>query len=194
MKVFFTGTKDPNSKHYTYYKKILDILIKSSIEVTSVETEPYYDLLNKDLIRDKPQDEVHYMYTKKGMSRASAIIIEATEDDFRVGHEATLALLYNKPVLCLSRDKDYSQYIKHPKFYSKKYRTEEDLEKIIKSFLKEMKNKYLSVRFNGFLSPEQKNFLEWYGSKSGKNISEVLRDLIDEKMTQNPDYYEDTVY
>lgn len=191
MKVFFTSSLEGKKQFQDCYDSIIETLAKNRVEVISREIQEYESLLNPKSIEGLSPDEIHYKFVKKGISLANAVVIEASLSKFQLGHEATLALLYNKPVLCVSQAKDYSIQIKHPKFYAQKYKTKKDLEVIIKDFVDELENKYLSVRFNAFLSPEQKTFLDWYGERNKMNASEVVRELIDRKMQETPEFYDE---
>lgn len=193
MKVFFTASLEGKKNYQDCYDLIINSLQANNVEVISREIQEYETILGKKKFGDLLPDEIHYMFVKKGISIANAVVIEASLSKFQLGHEATLALLYNKPVLCVSQSKDYSNQIKHPKFYAKKYQNKEELKQIILEFIKELENKYLSVRFNAFLSPEQKTFLDWYGGRQKKNASEVVRDLIDKKIENTPEFYDDLI-
>lgn len=191
MNIFFTAPHSAKTKLQDAYDEIIRILKKSKHQIISLELQKYDNLLDKKTTSKLTKDEKHYLYTKKGINKAQAIIIETTVQKFQIGHEATLALLYNKPVLCLSKEKDYSTQIKHPKFYAKRYKKNEDLEKIILDFINTVKKKHISVRFNSYLSADEKNFLDWYSKKQGKTISEVIRDLVKEKKNEIPGYQDD---
>jgi hypothetical protein len=185
MKVFFTASYKGKKTHQQSYDRIVKTLQDSDLEVISLEIQKYEDLLGQEILCKRPINEVHALYIKKGIDLANAVVIEASRDNFQIGHEATLSLLYNKPVLCLSDNKDYSEKILHPKFYAKIYNNLEEIDKHIADFIDEVKNKFYSVRFQILLSPEQKNFLMRYGAKNKLNKSEVLRKMIDEKMKED---------
>jgi len=189
MKIFFTASHEGKQTYQRSYDKIISVINEHSCDVISLETGSYHDLVNSQIIEEKSKDEVHYLYIKRGMNIANAVIIEASLSKFRLGYETALALGLNKPVLCLSSNKDYSEQIKHPKFYAKHYVNEQDLEKIVAEFINNIKDKHLPVRLHAYVTPEQKNFLEWYGKKKHKTASEIIRQLVDEKMSESSDYF-----
>lgn len=192
MKVFFTASYRGKSELQTTYDKIVNTLRSYDVEVISREVLKYTDLLTQNEIEAaSDDDEAHYLFVKKGIRSADAVIIEATYNAFSLGHESTLALVYNKPVLCLSTKEDYTHKIRHPKFFARKYTNVDDLELIVANFIRDMKNKHLSIRFNGFISSEQKTFLDWYSKKNKRTVSEVIRDLIDKEISENSDYFDD---
>jgi len=191
MKIFFTASYTGKKEYQKYYDVIVDTIRKANVELISLEVQKHEDLLDKKLIKKLKREEIHYMYTKKGIDQAHAVIIETSREGFQLGHEATLALLYNKPVLCLSKNWRFSNSIKHRNFFAYKYKSASELPNIINKFIKDTKRKYLSVRFNLFLSPNQKNFITWFSRRVNRNESEIIRSLIDEKISQEKDFEKD---
>lgn len=188
MKVFYTSSVSAKGEFQQYYDEAVKTIRDHGDELMSLEFQKYEDLIGKKATKKMTDEEAHYAYTKKGINIAQAIVIDASKSSFYLGHEVTLGLLLNKPVLCISNTWDYSRRIKHPKFYAAQYKTKYELRKIVTNFLNEVMNKYLTVRFNCFLSPDQKNFVDWYAQKHGKTASEVVRELISEKKDATQDY------
>lgn len=155
--------------------------------VIGLEVGRYEDLLASEFIKNKPHNEVHYAYIRKGILMAQAIIVEVSVDKFRLGYEAALAAVFNKPILCISMNKDYSTKIMHPEFYAEKYRSISDIEQILQKFINKIKKKNFSVRFHGYITPKQKNFLDWYSKRINKNASEIIRELLDKKISEVTD-------
>ncbi len=190
MTIFFTAALEGKKEYQKYFDFIVKVFQSNNVKVISREIQQYESILSTKDLKGLRKDEIHYKFVKKGISLANAVVIEASVNKFQLGHEATLALLYNKPVICISRTKDYSIQIQHPKFYSFKYENEKDLEVILKKFIEEYGKKYLSVRFNAFISPEQKTFLDWFSDRQKKNASTIVRELIDKKIKETPEFYD----
>jgi hypothetical protein len=188
MRVFFTASFKGKENYQHIYDLILKTIDEAKDEIISLERQDYSYLIPKRLTKSLPKNELHYTWLKKGIKKANCVIIEASKDSFRLGHEATLALLYNKPVLCLSDKKDYSDAIINPKFYADKYKNESDVKDSVKKFLKTVRINHTSIRKNIYINSEYTNFLNWYGKKNNKNDSEVIRDLIKNLMDKNNDY------
>lgn len=104
--------------------------------------------------------------------------IEISNEDFQLGHEATLAIQAKKPVLCLSVHEDFSEKINNPYFFGAKY-NEYTVEEVVEEFIKRCQKRQLTERFNLFLSPNQVQFLEKSSAEKKVNKSEYLRSLID---------------
>ncbi len=190
MKIFFTSSYTEKKRLQDIYDKIVTVLKNRNVKVISREIQEYKDLLGETATKGKTDEELHYMFVRKAALEADAVIIEASSDSFQLGHESGLALVYNKPVLCLSEKWDYSRKIQHPVFYAKEYKTPLQVEQYVNEFLNSVENLQYSVRFNMRLSPAQKNFLDLLGQKTKKTSSEIVRELIQREMTDNTDISE----
>jgi len=180
MKVFYTASYYGKEKYQKYYDMVLRAIEKSGAEIVSPEKGNYLDLLTKEEQKKaKDEKERHYLAIKKGIEWADVVVIEVSQEDFQLGHEATLAIFNKKPVLCLSIHEDFSKKIKNKYFYGHKY-GEMNVEEIVEEFLNKIKGRKLEVRFNCFLSGAQDDFLEKRTKIVGMNKSEYLRKLIDE--------------
>lgn len=187
MKVFFTASLSEKDKYQQYYDAAVKEIRKNN-EIISLEVQEYSHLIPKDILKSVPKNEIHYTWLKKGIKKSNCVIIDASRDSFRLGHETTLALLYNKPVLCLSDKKDYSNAIINPKFYASMYKNAADVELAVGRFLDMVKAKHVGLRKNIYITSEYTNFLNWYSKSKSKNDSEVIRELIKDLMDKNPQY------
>lgn len=181
MKIFYTASYYGKQKYQKYYDEILKILEKENHEVLSPEKGNYKNILTNELrtkIRDKKH--LHYEAIRLGIMWADAVIIETSNQDFQIGHEATIAVQNKKPTLCLSVNEDFSKKIKNKYFYGAKYDTF-SAERKIKGFLKKAQQGLLSERFNFYLSPTQQQYLDKTAKELKISKAEVLRRLIEEK-------------
>ncbi len=112
------------------------------------------------------------------IEKADAVIIEISQEDFQLGHEATLAIQNKKPVLCLSVYEDFSLKISNAYFSGAKY-NEYTVGEIVADFVSRAEKRHYSERFNMFLSPAQVIYLDRAGKVYGLNKSEYVRRLID---------------
>jgi len=190
MNIFFSGSIKVESKFQNLYGEIIEYIEKKGDSVISLNNGKYSDLLKKDYIKTHKNNEIHYAWIQKAILTSDCTIIESSKDGFTLGHIATLSLLYNKPVLCLSVLKDYSEIILNRKFYAYQYKETEDLFERIELFIEEVKAKHLSIRKNIYISPDNANFLDWLGRHGDESASEVIRNLINKYKKNFPDYPE----
>ncbi|MEK7595678.1 MAG: hypothetical protein AAB443_03805 [Patescibacteria group bacterium] len=180
MEVFYTASYSGKEKYQKYYDLVLKTLEACEVEIISPEKGNYLGILTKaELTRFKDPKLRHYEAIRKGILWADSAVFEISNEDFQLGHEATLALQSKKHVLCLSVNEDFSEKIKNRYFHAAKY-NQFNIEEVIEHFVKKVKGEVLDVRFNMFLSQRQIAYLEASAQKRGINKSEYLRMLIDE--------------
>lgn len=178
-KIFFTAAYAGKRKYQKYYDLIVQSIQACDVELIATELGNYKDLLTKtELKKYKTDRERHYVAIKKGIQWADLVILELSEESFQVGHEATLALFMNKPVLGLSLLEDWGRRIIHRYFHGAKY-NEYFVKQIISEFINKYSHADLSERFNLFLSKQQLAKLEQLAQKEGMNKSELLRSLLE---------------
>ncbi len=132
----------------------------------------------EDYSKVKSKKKLHYEAIRRGIIWADIVIMEISHEDFQLGHEASLAIQYKKPVLCVSIHEDFSQKIKSPYFFGAKY-NEYNIEELIENFIARHQKEALKERFNLFLSTSQLHKLETSAKRMGFNNSEYVRMLLD---------------
>ncbi len=179
LKVFFTAAYAGKKKYQQNYDQIVQAIQACDVELVATELGNYQDLLTKkELARCKTDRERHYLAIKRGIQWADLVILELSEESFQVGHEATIALYLNKPVLGLSLHEDWGERIMHRYFHGAKY-TKYFVVEIIANFIRKFSDADLSERFNLFLSKQQLDKLEAQAKAEGMNKSEYLRYLLE---------------
>jgi ribokinase len=151
MKIFFIAPYSGKQKYQSDYDRIIQLIESTGAEVISAEkSREYQDCFSPDNIKKYGgRERVHYEFIRQGVLNADAIVVEASIDDFRVGHETTLALLYKKPVLCLSKNLDYGKYIQHDYFTGKLY-SGENFKTIVLKFLQKVSGRIKAYRNIGY--------------------------------------------
>ena len=179
MKIFNTASWYGRKKYLKYYNLVLSAIEKTGVELIATEKGNYKEILSGAEKAKLPTERlIHYEAIRRGILSADAVIIEISNEDFQLGHEATLAIQAKKPVLCLSVHEDFSEKINNPYFFAAKY-SEYTVEEIIEEFIKRCQKRQLSERFNLFISPNEVQYLEKTAADRKMNKSEYLRSLID---------------
>lgn len=185
LRIFFTASFYGKEKFQRYYNLVLKKIEENDVEVIGTEKGNYLDLLSESIKKQiKDKRLIHYEAIRKGISWCDAVILEISNEDFQLGHEATLAIQSKKHVLCLSTKEDFSQKIRNKFFYAARY-NEYNIGDVIRNFLQEVQRKRYSERFNCFLSRKQLEYLEEASKNEGKNKSEFLRGLIEADFMKN---------
>lgn len=135
LHVFFTTPYAGKARYQRYIDAILQELERDCSVTTPEDTTAYIRSLHDLQQQGLDHDQAHYAFIRQGIASADVVVIEATEEDLRVGHEMTLALLFHKPTLILSRQQDYSNFITHDLLTGASYDTAKEAAAIVRTFL-----------------------------------------------------------
>jgi ribokinase len=161
-------------RHQQDYDAIIQALEKEGATVISAEkSEPYQASLEQN--KALHPAEAHYNFIRKAIIDSDAVVVEVTHEDFQMGHEMTLALLYRKPVLALSKSQDHTHYIPHPDFQSKQYMPGQ-IPHIIRSFIAGVKHRAPTVQPNSIV-PGFDSTAKAYTQKSIAVVGGVSADI-----------------
>ena len=118
MKIFFTCSFEGKKYYQKYIDEIVSTIESTGAQLISPEHDREYAnaFTKENLEKYGDRERIHYEFIRQGIANADAVIIEASHEDFRIGHEATLAVIYTKPVLCLSINKDYGKLVRYEGF------------------------------------------------------------------------------
>lgn len=181
MKLFWTASYSGKQKYQSDYDLVSKAIDRiGGLEVISPEKGNYQSLVPpriKQSLESEPA-KLHYEAIRRGILWADVVIIEISEEDFQLGHEATLAIQSKKHVLCISTHEDFSSKINNRYFHASIY-NKMTIDEIIENFLSLAQKELLSHRFNLFLTSAQIQFLKSKGLESGDGASSYLRSLID---------------
>ena len=126
MKVFYTVSRTALIKHKETYMAVIDELERQKIKVETTIRKDHYRPELKKVAEVIGTSEDKYRYendkgVRAGIFRADAVVIEASYPSFRLGFETFYALSQNKPVLVLSKFRNYSKLINQPHFFGARY-------------------------------------------------------------------------
>lgn len=186
MKLFWTASYSGKQKYQSEYDLVSKAIDRiGGLEVISPEKGNYQSIIPpriKASLESEPT-KLHYEAIRRGILWADVVIIEISEEDFQLGHEATLAIQSKKHVLCLSTHEDFSNKINHRYFHASYY-NKMTIDEIIENFLLLAQKDLLTKRFNLFLTSGQLQFLKSKGLETGEGASNYLRSLIDDARTK----------
>lgn len=189
MKTFFTFSRSALEKHPEVFARVLSELEKQNIEVeTTVRKDhfpPEFKNIDKTVI-SLSEDKYRYVHDKsirQAIFRTDAVVIEASYQSFRLGFETFYALSQHKPVLVLSKFRNYSNLIDQPHFFGAKY-TNFTLPDEIEKFKRHVENYKLRNRFNLFISDNHKQHLEKSAKHHSVSMSDFVRKLIEKDMEE----------
>jgi hypothetical protein len=186
MRIYFTGARAGNKKFGDSYKKIVESLAENG-----------HDVQYTHIIGKKPQPhEKDFNQTFKKVHNwikgADVIVAEISTPSSGVGHEIFLSLSERKPVLALYHedarsDKDATLKGNPSKYLEVSVYNIKTLDKIIKDFLHEAKQK-LDTKFILIISPEIDRYLEWAADFKRMHKAQIVRNAVETEMENDKDY------
>lgn len=178
MTIFFTASYYGKEKYQKYYDLVRRAIESMHVELISPETGSYLGVLDEAKRKEITDPKLlHYEAIRQGIHVSDAVVIEVSNEDFQLGHEATLAIMDKKPVLCLSIHENFSRKINNDYFFGARY-TKETIGPIVQDFFARVREMRQARRFNMFLYPTQVSYLGQASEKHGMNMSEYIRRLI----------------
>jgi hypothetical protein len=187
MKVYFVASIKGKKKYQENYHQIVEALQELGSDVISdhiLNTTP------QDIEQSSKEDEKDfYNRVKKWIKKSDIIVAEVSHRSTNVGHEVSLALSKNKPVVLLHvKGKTPSLFkgIDSDKLQLISYQPE-TVRKDLKYALDYAQDKK-DTRFNFFISPKHQNYLDWISKEKRIPRSVFLRQLIEEHMRHNDEY------
>ena len=196
MKVFFACSTSELKKYKGNYLEICKLTKEMGHTLTRDWLDEAIELIEKGTTTINREDI--YSQVADAIMAADVIVIEGTVASFSIGHQITLALLKNKPVLFLQlKDKNkkrgrirnnFIDGIKSPLLNVVQYSPDE-LADILNDFFDKNGGKHI-VKFNIVLTREIENYLNWVSFSHRVNRSEFIRELILSHMRNDDTKYQ----
>lgn len=195
MKIYFTASTAEFNKHKDLYFRIRDLLISEKHFLTR-------DWLSKTETRiDTGKIEVDdikeiYKDCMRALNEADLVIIEDTISNFSTGHQITIALERQKPTLVLWSQPKHRHFQKtfiqgvESEYLEFHQYSDENLEDIIRSFIKKYENANQKNRFHLVLSEVERKYLDWAQFSKNKSRTKVIRDAIRKSMEEDGEFGE----
>lgn len=119
------------------------------------------------------------------IKRADLVIAEISLADFNQGIQTYISAQYKKPTLVVTRsdiDGHFISGIANQYLKIEQYETRDQLEKLVTSFIQQQTVPPKDLRFNIILNRRIAKYLRDKSYETGKNKSEIIRDLIEKKI------------
>lgn len=172
-----------------FYHGILEVIHDNGAVIARDWISAAQNRINKNIIRDDTKidwDAVH-KENSEAISRSDVVIIEATNYGFQEGFYTSQALIQKKPVLLLTRENVRGRLIhgiNHKSLTVQQYQTDEDLNKGVNKFIKSNTISTKDLRFNFFIDRQIYSYLREVSYETGKNKSEIIRELLEKEIDQ----------
>ncbi len=184
MIVFLTGSSWQRTEDLPFLRRATRVIQEHDGVLARDWIEPAFEL-SKKAVKQKIDWSRVIEGTMDAIARSDVVIIEATSYRFSQGYETATALQQKKPVLVISRlpleDRSISG-IKNRLLTIAYYKTEDDLDGIIGKFIRNNTVATKDLRFNFFIDRQIYSYLRSLSYETGKNKSEIIRDLINREI------------
>lgn len=191
MDIFFSCSTDKILEHKDSYLTILKSIKSQGHTLTRDWLEKSLDLAEKK-VEDIPREKL-YTEVMSAIIAADVAIFDCTVQSMSIGHQLTFALDKGKPSLLLAKktqEKIENLFISGSKssyLTLKNYSNEEELKQILFEFLSKNSSK-AKVRFQIVLDRAQHDFIEWASFRYKRNKSDIIKDAIDKKSSDDSEY------
>lgn len=121
----------------------------------------------------------------EAIKKSDLVIVEATQARFSQGFQAYTAARYKKPTLVVTRTPVKGHFISGVAgklITIKQYATEDELRAIVGKFIKQNTIPEKDLRFNMILDRRIYKYLRDTSYESGKNKSQIVRDLLEKEI------------
>jgi len=187
MKVYFTAAIYQSEKFLDKYKRIVDLLKKHGCEVLEDTTITSLE----EAINKSDSDRIEY-YKKviKWIDKSDLVVAEASfPSTLSIGHEITLALEKNRPVIVLylkGKEPAFLLGLQNEKIIWVKY-DDQSLGTVLSKAIDDARCRS-DVRFNFFVNPKILAYLDWIAQKRMVPRSVFLRNLIEREMKKDKEF------
>lgn len=189
MKILFTAAIAGSAEFGGAYKKIVSTLKEMDHQV---EAE-HITKADRNEIRNEQGDEdrvAWYQKVLKMISWSDVVVAEVSTPSLNVGHELSLALEKDKPVVAFYKKGHHPvlwQGLKSDKFYLVEYSKIEDIETELDRYVTNA-GEQRDTRFNFFISPKIAAYLDWISKNKRIPRAVYLRTLIENKMQTDKEF------
>ncbi len=186
MIIHLTGSATNIKEDLPYFRRIVKTIKDADGTLAQDWVEDTYQNVEVKKVQQEDVDWQTIMQeTLDAISRADVVIIEVTNYTFSQGFQAATALQQKKPVLLVSRAPLNKHLVSGYKSRDSKmaeYKTEQELDKIVTQFIRENTISTKDLRFNMFIDRPIYNYLRSVSYETGKNKSEIIRELINREI------------
>lgn len=192
MRLWFGTTTLKFKEYELYYRSIRDYLVEKGhiLEEDWIVKNGEYIKKHPDAFRNIKDV---YKRVREVIDNANASIIEFTIPNFSSSHQIGYSLQRGKPTLVMMLKKvdtfkdSYLEALDSPLLSITTYSLN-NYKDILDEFLGYADLESGLRRYNIMLDRQQKYYLDWACTKYKKSRSELMRDLLDERIKKDPDF------
>lgn len=181
MLVHFIASKSSLKDDKTRIEHIVEVIRKLGYEFARDWMSKEMDFIAEGHRHDTIDWRAVNHENIEALSKADVVIAEASIKSFSTGFQVANAIQQKKPVLILTHNDALTGTFGSglpSDFVGIRNYTLDNVKDIISDFINENSVENKDLRFNFFIDRKIHNYLRWASYKTGKNKSEILRELI----------------
>lgn len=181
MKIHFIASRGAVAGDIDFLRSITDFILHNGHELAREWIESAYQGITDNSAPINDWKEIYRLNTE-AIARCDSVIAEVSVENFAVGYQVAMAVHLKKPVLLLrhtdSTADTFAVGVEGSWVEHKTYDKESEAIAAIQAFIEEHDISSKDMRFNFFIDRPIYNYLRWESQKTGKNKSEIIRELI----------------
>lgn len=192
MLVFFTCSTKKISKYAKFYRTARNAILSLRHKVNR-DWIDYSINLAKRNIPEEPT-HTHYEDVVTAIMTADLIIVDSTVPSMAIGHQVTIAMQNEKPVLLLrlkgkntKSDKLFIEGSNYKNLEIEEYSTLAEIKEIIARFIKKYENRP-KKRFNLVLTGHLNNYLSWASFFYKKTKTDLIHEAVENALEKDNQY------
>jgi len=191
MKVYFVASSAGIKEYLRHYRVIIKIIKRLGHQIIDEWVEKEVAAQKKETPQLKRLRENIFQRSISAIMESDVIVAEISMPSGSVGYQIAFALDHDIPVLCLcfkNRQKYIPSMIKTNPSQNLTIclYTQSSLPRILTAYFQS--HPKTQVKFNLYVSREMKRYLNWKSRITRIPKSEIIRQLIEEKMLLDPEY------
>ncbi len=193
MKVYFTCSTAEFNKYKDTYFEIRNLLVDLDHTLTRDWLAKTESRINNNQIEIEDIEEI-YQGCMKAINEADVVIIEDTVSNFSTGHQITVALQRQKPVLVLwsgNKHRHFKKMFIHgikSNYLEVHQYNKDNMSEIIKTFLNKYEYARAKNRFHLVLDNVERSYLDWAEFNKDSSRTSIIRDAIRKEIEQDDEY------
>ena len=191
MKIYFTASVSAKELHPEIEKRYVRIVEKLEQLGHKVEADHVLSLHHEDIKHVDDEYRMNYYREMiKTINRVDIVITELSYSSASIGHEISLALEKNKPVIILCEEGRIPQIYKAMQshdLYFVEYTDENDLLERLEEEINNVKEGE-DIRFNFLIPPSMVDYLEYVSKRDRVPKSVYIRNLIRDELRKDKEY------
>jgi hypothetical protein len=188
MKVYYIAPYKGLLEHKENYERTIKVLLEEGVNLLNNCIKDY-----ESYGASKRESAAYYQQAMQEIADADLVLFDVTISSMSIGHQMAYALHLQKPTLLLANNRYkepnnlFVAGIQSPLLTLAAYDTGEDIERIVKKYLRDNKSSKKG-RLNLALDKPQQEYLMWASYQYNKSKTALVKHAINKAIQEDNDY------